>query len=251
LDKCILGCTGLEVSRLCFGTIPFGGKGWRKDPYVAPEEAGKVLKRAHELGLNFWDTAEGYRSHPHIREGLKLVQRKSVVLSTKTTQTSYEGAKAALKKTLEELGTEYLDIYYLHYVRSPDDLEKRRGAIEAFKEAKKEGLVRHIGVSTHWSNVVEKTLDHPEIEVLMVKFNKIGKMDCPLEDMLKAVKRAYEEGKGIVNIKILAYGGLTVREGLEYALSLPFVHSVCLGIRTIEELEEDVKIYQEITRSRT
>ena len=112
MDKCILGCTGLEVSRLCFGTIPFGGKGWRKDPYVAPEEAGKVLKRAHELGLNFWDTAEGYRSHPHIREGLKLVQRKSVVLSTKTTQTSYEGAKAALKKTLEELGTEYLDIYY-------------------------------------------------------------------------------------------------------------------------------------------
>ena len=69
MDRTILGPTGLNVSRLCFGTIPFGERGWRKDPSVAPEEAGKVLRRAFELGLNFWDSAEGYGSHPHVREG--------------------------------------------------------------------------------------------------------------------------------------------------------------------------------------
>ena len=246
MDRTVLGSTGLSVSRLCFGTIPFGERGWRKDPPVAPEEAARVLKRAFELGVNFWDTAEGYGSHPHVREGLKLVDRESIVLSTKTHEASYDGAKASLKSALEELGTDYLDIFYMHYVRSPREFERRRGALEAFIEAREKGLVRHIGVSTHWSSVVERVLDVPKIEVVMVKMNKPGRMDCPLDDMLRAVEKAYEKGKGVVAIKLLAYGDLTVEEGLEYTLNLPFVHSACLGIRTIRELEEDVGIYRKI-----
>ena len=242
----ILGRTGLKVSRLCFGTIPFGGKSWKKDPYMDPEEAGKVLKRAFDLGINFWDSAEGYGSHPHIKEGLKYVPREKVVISTKTTQKTYDGAKESLIRSLREIGTGYLDIYYLHYVQTPQDLKNREGAINAFLEAKKEGKVRHVGVSTHWSSVVEETLNYPEIEVVMVKLNKAGRMDCPLQDMLKAVEKAYENGKGVICMKILAYGNLTVREGLEYALSLPYVHSVCLGMRTIGEVEEDVKIFNEL-----
>lgn len=248
MEKILFGRTGLKVSRICFGTIPFGGKGWRKDPYLEPTEAGKVLKRAFELGINFWDTAEGYRSHPHVREGLKYVPREEIILSTKTTQKTYEGAKESLKKTLQEIGTDYIDIYYLHYVKSPEDLENRKGAIQAFKEAIDEGYVRHIGVSTHWNEVVEKLLEFLEIEVVMVKLNKIGRMDSPLQAMLKAVEKAYINGKGIVCMKIAAYGDLSIREGLEYALNLPFIHSVCLGMRTIQEVEEDVKIYQRIVQ---
>jgi aryl-alcohol dehydrogenase-like predicted oxidoreductase len=70
MDKIILGNTGLTVSRLCFGGIPFGGTGWRRDPSMEPKDAGKVLKRAFELEINFWDTAEGYKSHPPIGQGL-------------------------------------------------------------------------------------------------------------------------------------------------------------------------------------
>jgi aryl-alcohol dehydrogenase-like predicted oxidoreductase len=249
MRKTFLGRTGLEVSRLCFGTIPFGGNGWRRDPIMAPAEAGEVLRKAYELGLNFWDTAEGYGSHPHIREGLKLVNRKDIVLSTKTTQVSYDGAKASLQNSLRELGTDYIDIFYLHYVRSPEELEKRRGALDAFKQAKKAGLVKHVGVSTHWGRVVEKAAEKQEIEVIMVKLNKLGRMDCPLSDMLKAAEKAYENGKGVVAMKMLAYGDLTVKEGLEYSLSLPFVHSACLGIRTLAELEEDMEIYNRILNS--
>jgi aryl-alcohol dehydrogenase-like predicted oxidoreductase len=250
MKKTFLGCTGLEVSRLCFGTIPFGGNGWRKDPIVAADEAGKVLRKAFEFGLNFWDAAEGYGSHPHIREGLKLVNRKDIVLSTKTTQVSYDGTKASLQNSLREIGTDYIDIFCLHYVRSPEELEKRKGALKALKQAKKAGLVKHIGVSTHWSSVVEEALKKQEIEVLMVKLNKLGRMDCPLSSMLKVAEKAYENGKGVVVMKMLAYGDLTVKEGLEYSLSLPFVHSACLGIRTLKELKEDVKIYNRILNSK-
>ena len=252
MDKIILGQTGLEVSRLSFGGIPFGGRGWRKDPYVPPKVAAKVLKRAFDLGINFWDTAERYGSYPHFREGLKLVNREKIILSTKTREESYEGAKTSIRNSLQELGTEYIDIYYLHFVNELESLEaRRRGALKALIEAKEKGLVRHIGLSTHRSNIVEKALEIPEIEVFMVKMNKIEeRMQCTLKDMLKAAKKAYEKGKGIVVIKILAYGKLTVEEGLEWALNLPFVHSVCLGMRTMQELEEDVEIYNKIMAKR-
>ena len=236
----------MSVSRLCFGGIPFGGTGWRKDPYVEPRDAAKVLKRAYALGINFWDTAEGYKSQLHIGAGLKLVNRKNIVLSTKTSRSSYDDAKKSLRNALHEMGTEYLDIVYMHYVCSPEDFEKRKGALEAFVEAKEQGLVRHIGVSTHWGSVVEAVLDVPEVEVVMAKLNKAGKMDCPLEDMLQALDKAHKKGKGIVAIKALAYGDLSVKEGLEYLLKLPFVHSACLGIRTLQELKEDVEIYDAI-----
>lgn len=248
MDKVVLAGTGLKVSRICFGTIPFGGRGWRGDPYVEPEAAGKILRKAFESGINFWDTAEAYGTHPHVREGLKLVDRESVVVSTKTQQTGYEEARSSLEKALRELETEYIDIYYMHYVRSPQDLESRRGAFEALLEARREGLIKHIGVSTHWSTVVERVAEIPEIEVLMVKINKIGRMDCPLEDMLKAVEKAYTKGKALIAMKLLAYGSLTVREGLAYGLTLPHVHSVCIGMRTVEELEENLKLYREITK---
>ena len=247
MDKIILGNTGLTVSRLCFGGIPFGGTGWRRDPYVEPKDAGKVLKRAFELGINFWDTAEGYKSHPHIGQGLKLVNRKDIVLSTKTSKSDYDDAKKSVRNALHEMETEYLDILYMHYVSSPEDFENRKGALKAFLEAKEEGLAKHIGVSTHWSSVVEKVLDVPEIEVVLAKVNKIGRMDCPLKDMLKHLEKAHEKGKGVVAIKLLAYGDLTVEEGLEYTLRLPFIHSACLGIRTIQELEQDVAIYTAAT----
>jgi len=183
-----------------------------------------------------------------MRKGLELVDRSSVVLSTKTTKESFDEAKKSLERSLRELGTDYLDIYYLHYVRA-EDLQRREGALRAMVQAKDEGLVNHIGVSTHWNTTVESVIELPEIDVIMVKLNKIGGMDCSLNDMLKAVERAYSKGKGIVSMKLLAYGDLGVREGLEYSLSLPFIHSACIGIRTLQELEQDVETYRTIVTS--
>ena len=146
------------------------------------------------------------------------------------------------------MGTDYLDIYYLHAVRA-EDLQRREGALRALVEARDVGLVNHIGVSTHWNTTVGKVTELSEIDVVMVKLNKKGRMDCPLNDMLKAVEGAYAKGKGIVSMKLLAYGDLGVREGLEYSINLPFIHSACIGIRTLQELEQDVETYKTIVTS--
>ena len=247
VDKIKLGKTNLYVSRISFGTIPFGGRGWRKDPAITPEEAALVLERAFRLGINYWDTAEGYGTHIHVREGLKRVKREEVVISTKTKAVSKEEAWQCIKNSLSELDTNYIDIYYMHYVNSIEEFRRRSGALEALLEAKDSGMIKYIGVSTHKAEVVKFLIEIPEIDVIMAKVNKIGhRIESPPEMMLEALQEAYNAGKGICIMKILAYGKLNIREALEWALSLPYVHSICIGMRTIQEVEENLRIYNEL-----
>src|SRR5918998_4613998 len=84
------GGTGLSVSRLCWGT------GLMADlrHHMEPEAAAAILLRGYELGVNFWDTADGYKTHPHVAVALRQVPRDAVVVSTKTRADTAEGATA-------------------------------------------------------------------------------------------------------------------------------------------------------------
>jgi len=253
IAKTRLGPTGLEVSAMGFGTIPFGGKSWKKGASVDSEEGGRVLARAFELGINYWDTAEGYDTHRHIREGLTHVSRSDVVISTKSTRKTYEGAGTRIKKSLGELDTSYIDIYFLHAVDSVSDLERRcSGALRRMRRARDNGLIRHIGLSTHRPEVVEAASDVEDIEVILAPVNKTGHLPsaCRLEDMISAIRKAYGAGKGIALMKIFAYGDLGLEEGLEFSLGIPS-HTTLIGMRTSEELEEDAETFNRVwNRSR-
>ena len=246
IPRIVLGRTGLTVSKLVFGTIPLGGTGWRKDPAVAPKEAGKILARAHELGVDWWDTAENYGTHPHVAEGLRLVDRSKVVISTKTPKKSYEDAKRRISQSLEELGTDYIDIYFLHFVNTMEEFKARSGALRALLEAKDEGLIRHVGLSTHRAEVARAMAGVPEIDVVLATVNKTGKnLSSPRDLMIESLSKAYESGKGIGIMKVLAYGDVTVREGLEFCKQVPH-HAIPLGMRTLDELEEDVSVFGDV-----
>src|SRR5687767_11007355 len=104
------GNTGLQVSRLCIGTGHFQGA------YPDVEAGGRFLQQVLDAGVNFWDTAEGYGSHPHVAAALRHVDRGQVVLQTKTPEADYEKAKERIDAALRELGTEYLDVLLLHGV---------------------------------------------------------------------------------------------------------------------------------------
>ena len=242
------GKTGINVSRLTFGTIPFGGMGWRKDPAVSPEEGGQILKRALKLGINCWDTAEGYGTHPHIREGLRGLRRSDVIVATKTHAKTLTEVRERIRRSLEGMDTDYIDIYYLHYINSVEEYRARFGALRALQEAKDEDLIRLIGVSTHTAEVLNAVSELPEVDVVLAKVNKTGRgMESRLDDMLSALKKVYESGKGVSIMKILAYGDLDVTAGLQFSLNLPYVHSICLGMRTVQELEVDVRIFQDLS----
>jgi len=247
IDKVRLGTTKLLVSRISFGTTPLSGVSWKRESALSPEEGGRVLRRALELGINYWDSAEGYGSHLHIREALKGVERSNIVISTKTNAKEEYEVRKCIKTSLQELGSEYIDIYYLHRINSLKELRRKRKVIKALVKLREEGFIRHIGVSSHSHRVIDAVVELPEVEVIMAKINKIGyRTESPPQLMLNALSSAYDAGKGVVIMKVLAYGKLSIREALEWALRLPFVHTVCIGMRTIKEVEENVRLYHEI-----
>src|SRR5262249_34416447 len=154
-------------SRLCIGCGHF------KNAYPDPDEGGRFLEQVLDRGVNFWDTAESYGSHPHVAAGLRRVRRERVVLQTKTGEAGYEKARQRIDAALHALGTDYLDIPLLHGVDSPRDLQRREGALQAMLEAKQAGKVRAVGCSTHiyTGPVMGAVTASPHVEAILTTVN--------------------------------------------------------------------------------
>jgi len=234
MQRAHLGTTSLVVSRLSVGT----------DTHLAVREGAHLLRRAIELGINFWDTDESYGTQPCVGAALKGMDRSQVVIATKTYESDREGAKRSLEQALREMGTDYIDIFHLHGIDGVRQYKQHAGALEALLTAKDRGLVRAVGLSTHNVRMVEAIPSISEIEVVLTVLNRSGARigGGSREEMESATRRAYEAGKGIYLMKVLARGRLAgdLESALGYALGLPYIHSACVGMRSIKELEMNV-----------
>lgn len=242
MKKVMLGQSGLLVSRLSIGT----------DTGIEPASGGRLLKRTFELGVNFWDTDETYGTLPAVREALQQVDRSQLVLAAKTYEKDYHGARRSLENTLATLKTDYLDIFHLHAVSGSRDFEGRRGALQALLEARGEGLIQAVGLSTHAVGMVETAAEVEEVEVVLAVLNRIGAriLGGEREEMEEALRSVYLAGKGVYLMKVLARGKLAgeLEEALGYALRFPYAHSVCVGMRTVQELKANVSIARRMDR---
>ena len=250
MERVAYGQTDLRVSRLCLGTGLMG----KLRHNLTPTEAGAILGRAYELGINFWDTADGYKTHPHVAEALRHLARETVVVNTKTKAKTAEEAIADVDRFRQELRTEHLDIVLLHGVETVEELERRAGAMEGLLRAKEAGKLRAAGISTHLASgpIMEACASRPEIDVVLTTVNKDGLMlrQGTLAEHLPLVERVYRAGKAICLMKTLAQGGLTktpheVREAIRFNLRLPYAHSVCVGVNSIEEVDFAVAVAAE------
>ncbi len=150
-----LGRTDLEVSRICLGTWQFGGE-WGQ---IDRADAAATVSRARELGIDFFDTAQAYgwgASEKLLAQALAGVPREQVVIATKG-GLRQEGAEllrdsspAWLRKGVEDslrhLGTDYIDIYQVHW---PDPHTPFAETAAALQELVDEGKVRHVGASNY------------------------------------------------------------------------------------------------------
>jgi len=247
------GKTGLEISRLCLGA---GHLNHTCDSY---ESGGKLMLKALEEGITFWDTAEGYGSQPHLGEAVRQIRREEVVIQTKTGAKDYEGAVASIEKALRELQSEYLDVLLLHGISSREDLatREREGTLDAFREAKAAGKVRVIGCSTHiyTGPVMDAVIDHPEIDVILTTANKEGRMleGGPFARHLEYIQRAYELGKGISIMKVIVAGDIPeadMPEWIEWGFDLETAHAINLGITDYPHITLDVGLARASARKR-
>ena len=149
LEKVELGLSGLSVSPLCFGTGTNGYNGRSNQGDLGLERLSDLLCYAYDRGIRFWDTADGYGTHPHVAHAQQRVGRENVTLTTKTTSREPQAVRADIERFLGELKTDYLDIVLLHCQTNADWPERDRAAMDVLSEYKERGIIRAVGVSCH------------------------------------------------------------------------------------------------------
>lgn len=165
-DTIVLGDTGIKVSRLAMGTGTNGyGKSSNQTRQLGLKGLTKLLRTGYDNGVYFWESADQYGSHPHIREALKGVDREKVVILTKTHATNASQMKEDLDRYRKELNTDYIDIVLLHAITDPAWNQNRTGAMEYLSQAREDGLIRAHGVSCHSLGALQTAADEPWVQV--------------------------------------------------------------------------------------
>lgn len=247
MKRVTLGRTGLRVSHLAFGTGYLGGP-------VA--DGARLLAKAYDLGVNFWDTSDDYGTHPHVARALKEVGRHDVVIATKTYAATAVGARRSVTRALRELRVQTADLFLLHAVDSVGELEGKLPALEELVRARETGLIRAVGVSSHSREVLSRLLALRDVDMALVVVNRTGAWmkDAGPREMHAAIRRLYRSRRGVYGMKALGSGqvsGAEVAPALRWAFRFPYAHSLCVGMTTAEELRMNVALCEATGRSRT
>jgi predicted aldo/keto reductase-like oxidoreductase len=229
-----LGKTSLEVSRVGIGGIPL--------TRPTETEAIKVVQRALDLGVNWIDTAAGYRTSEE-RIGKALVGRRDqMIIVTKSGKSGKIEAAAELERSLKRLQTDYIDIWQLHNISSAEKYAQVTGpggSLEIAQEALQAGKIRHIGLSSHNLDVAMEAVRSGLFEAIQFPFNYVTRE--PADELIPLAK---EHDVGFIGMKPFA-GGLLGNATLSFKYVLQFDWVVPdPGIEKIEEIEEIVAIVE-------
>ncbi len=231
----VLGRTGLQVHRLGLGGIPI--------QRVKETEAVEAILHAVRLGIDFIDTSRAYTNSER-RIGLALKQtEKRVILSSKSYGRTSEEIRADLEISLKELQRDHIELYQCHFVKDQADYQKvtcSGGALDGLKKAKEEGLIGHIGLSSHNMDVLDRCLDDGCFDAIMVCFSFLE----PLARE-KIIPNAMEKNIGVMAMKPFSGGWIeNAKLALKYALSQPGI-LVVGGGEYKELIDENWRVFQE------
>lgn len=226
-----LGKTNLKVNKNGFGALPI--------QRVSEKEAVYLLHKAHDNGINFYDTARFYTDSEEKIGAAFGDRRNKVILASKTAASTVEDFWKELHTTLRNLKTDYLDIYQFHnpdYCPRPGD---KQGLFDAMKVAKRQGKVRFIGISNHRQSVAKEAIERDCYDTLQYPFSYLSS-----EGDQKIVEDCHKHNMGFICMKAMA-GGLITDSALAYAFLDQFDHAIPIwGIQRESELDEFIS-YQD------
>lgn len=243
-----LGRTGQKLT--CIG---MGGARFHLNSVA---DATALVRRAYDLGINYFDMARAYASRGESKRGEEIYGavlpafRKDIFLTTKSGKRTRKEAEADLDSSLAAMKTDYVDLWQMHDVRTKEEIDTilgPGGAMEAFQAAKKAGKCRFLGFTGHFDPAMN-------LEMLR-RCDKFDTIFMPLHVADTAylsfekgtLPAAVEHGMGVFAMKVFANAynlrAFGVPNCLNYALTLP-ITSAALGFSTIGQLEDDVRIAQ-------
>jgi predicted aldo/keto reductase-like oxidoreductase len=244
LPKRPLGKTGVEVT-----ILGLGGEGILRT-FGREQEAVSLIQRAIDLGITYFESARAYAgSESYYRMALKD-RRREIFLASKSHERTADAALKHLEITLNTIKTSYLDLWMIHDVRTPKDLDLifgPKGAIKAFEAARRNKLVRFIGISGHRNpTILSRALDLFSFDTVLIPVN-------PAEPhywsfLTDVLPKAQGKGMGILGMKTLSrgvvikiFGAESVESFLHFAMTQP-ISTAVVGCETIEQLEMNVRI---------
>ncbi len=225
MTKVTLGKTGITVEKNSFGALPI--------QRISTEEAVKLLRRAYSHGVTFYDTARWYTdSEEKLGEAFDGMREK-VYIATKTGAADAEGFWKDLHTSLNNLRTDYVDIYQFHNPAFCPRPKDGSGLYEAMLEAKEKGMVRHIGITNHRLNIADEAIESGLYETLQFPFCYLA-----TEKDIELVEKCKEAGMGFIAMKALS-GGLITNSAAAYAFLAQYDNVLPIwGVQREEELDE-------------
>ena len=221
--KMRLGKTNLEVNKNGFGALPIQRRN--------EKDSIDILKMAYDNGIDFYDTARFYTdSEEKMGKAFKNI-REDIYIATKTAMETPEEFWKDLETSLKNLKTDYIDLYQFHNIsfcpKKEDELYK------AMLEAKNQGLVNHVGITTHKYTIANEALESRLYETLQYPFSYLSG-----ENEIKIVEKCKQFDVGFIAMKAMG-GGLLKNSKASYAYINQFDNVLPIwGIQNICELEE-------------
>ena len=235
-----LGNTGIEVSKICFGSLTMGPL----QRNLNTIEGASLIEYAYHQGINFLDTAELYDNYAHIKQALKVIPREKYVIASKCYAYSKDTAEKSLHKALSELDTDYIDVFMLHEQVDVHTIRGHYEAIEYFLKMKDAGKIRAFGISTHYVSGIKAALKYPEIQVVhpILNISGLGIQDGTREDMEHALMQFKALGGGIFGMKPLGGGNLlhSIDACFDYVLEQTYLDSIAFGLQSTDEIDYNV-----------
>ena len=264
---------GEKVTAFCLG-------GWHLGVTDDPREAERMIERSLELGIRFFDNARGYnggRSEEYMGRFLTPKYRKHIFLMTKAPAPTGEGVKKQLEESLRALNTDYVDLWQMHALRDPEDVDRRieAGVLDVFLEAKQNGKARYIGFTGHQNPVTHlhflEFLEERGLELDTCQM-PLNVCDPSFESFeSRALPVLLEKGYGVIAMKTMAGGSmmgkridttpdyirtedipdvvgitdLTLANLHQYVYSLP-VSALVSGCLTVGQIEENVAVLRNL-----
>ncbi|MCH5343600.1 MAG: aldo/keto reductase [Acetatifactor sp.] len=225
MTQVTLGKTGITVEKNSFGALPI--------QRISKEEAVKLLRKAYDNGVTYFDTARWYTDSEEKLGAAFEGMRDKVYIATKTGAVDAEGFWKDLHTSLNNLKTEYIDIYQFHnpaFCPKPGD---GSGLYEAMLEAKDKGMVRHIGITNHRLNVAHEAIDSGLYETLQFPFCYLA-----TEKDIELVEKCRQADMGFIAMKALS-GGLITNSAAAYAYLAQYENVLPIwGVQRESELDE-------------
>lgn len=221
-----LGKTKIIINEIGCGGIPI--------QRVSQKDVDKMINTMINDGVNFIDSARGYTNSEELFGRALVGKREKFILATKSMARTYESMKQDIEISLRNFQTDYIDLYQLHNVGVNENYS---GALRALEEAKNQGIIKHIGITTHSLEMLEKVINENYFETIQFPYNIV---ETQAEELFKKAK---EKNIGVIVMKPLAGGAIIdAHTALGFILQNPNVSVIIPGMESCEQIKENVSV---------